>query len=270
MVKALVAKMHEAKLSAQTVTTYTNLVKLVVASALDENGEELFPRKWNNEFMDVPIIENQYQPTFTEVEMSAIVEMANGQEQVLYALLAGSGLRMGEAFGLEVKHLSTDCRTITIEQSCWEGTIQSPKTKAAYRQVDLCAPLANLLKQFVGERRTGLIFANSFGKPLSKTNALRRGLHPVLVKLGIAKTGFHAMRRFRATWLRKQRTPEDLIRFWLGHAESSVTDGYSKLSEDREYRREVAEKIGLGFAVPASMRPTRPKMAKEMPQEVTA
>jgi hypothetical protein len=120
-VKALVTKMHEAKLSAQTVTTYTNLVKLVVASALDENGEELFPRKWNNEFMDVPIIENQHQPTFTEAEMNAILEMANGRERVLYALLAGSGLRMGEAFGLEVKHLSTDCRTVTIEQSCWEA-----------------------------------------------------------------------------------------------------------------------------------------------------
>jgi integrase len=114
------------------------------------------------------------------------------------------------------------------------------------------------------------MFANSLGKPLSKTNALRRGLHPILAKLGIAQTGFHAMRRFRATWLRKQRTPEDLIRFWLGHARRSVTDGYSKLSDDQEYRREVAAKVGLGFAIPTSMRPMRPKTMKQMPEAVAA
>jgi hypothetical protein len=43
------------------------------------------------------------------------------------------------------------------------------------------------------------------------------------------------------------RVQEDLIRWWLGHSEGSVTDGYSKLSEDVEYRREVAENIGIGF-----------------------
>ena len=83
--------------------------------------------------------------------------------------------------------------------------------------------------------RSGLIFTNRNGKPLSQTNVVRRSLHPILKELGVEKTGFHAMRRFRATWLRKQRAPEDLIRFWLGHAEQSVTDGYSKLAEDVEF-----------------------------------
>src|SRR5450759_3513878 len=36
-VKTLVAKMHAATLSPQTMTTYVNLVKLVVASAIDDN-----------------------------------------------------------------------------------------------------------------------------------------------------------------------------------------------------------------------------------------
>src|SRR6202521_4750611 len=61
-VKSLVVKMHAANLSPQTMTTYVNLVKLVVGSAIDENGEQLFPRKWNNEFIDLPVIENQKQP----------------------------------------------------------------------------------------------------------------------------------------------------------------------------------------------------------------
>jgi integrase len=269
-VKVLAAKMHEAKLSAQTMTTYVNLVKLIVASAIDGNGDQLFPRKWNNDFIDLPVIENQKQPSFTAETMSAIVERASGQDQVLYALLAGTGLRVGEAFGLEVRHLSADCRTITVEQSCWQKSIQTPKTKSAYRQIDVCTDLARLLKQFIGDRQSGLVFVNGAGKPLSQTNVVRRSLHPILEELGVEKTGFHAMRRFRATWLRKQRTPEDLIRFWLGHAKSSMTDGYSKLSEDIEYRHEVAEKIGTGFIVPTSMRPMRPRKQKKEVELIAA
>jgi integrase len=86
---------------------------------------------------------------------------------------------------------------------------------------------------------------------LSQTNLLRRGLHPALKKLGQPNAGFHAFRRFRTTWLRKNRTPEDLIRFWLGHADETVTDGYSKLREDVQYRNEVAAEVGLGFEISA-------------------
>jgi integrase len=268
--KTLVAKMHAANLSAQTMTTYVNLVKLIVASAIDDNGDQLFPRKWNNDFIDLPVIENQKQPTFTAETMTAILEKVSGQDQVLYALLAGTGLRVGEALGLEARHLSADCRTISVEQSCWQGRIQSPKTKSAYRQIDVSSDIANLVKRFMVYRKSGLVFANSAGKPLSQTNVVRRSLHPILKELGAEKTGFHAMRRFRATWLRKQRTPEDLIRFWLGHAKSTMTDSYSKLSDDIEYRLEVAEKIGTGFTVPMLKVPMVPRKRKKEVELVAA
>jgi integrase len=256
-VKTLVAKMHAIGMSPKTISNYVGLVKLVVASAIGDDGEELFPRKWNHEFLDFPMV-------------SAIVEKAAGQEQVLYALLAGTGLRVGEALGLEVRHVSADCRTITIEQSCWAGKLQSPKTKNAYRQVDLCSALAELLKVFLGERSSGLVFSNRAGKPLSQTNLARRSLHPILKESKAEKTGFHAMRRFRATWLRKQLAPEDLIQFWLGHAQQTQTDGYSKLGEDVEFRRQVAETVATGFVIPKSVRPMRPKKSKQIQLEVAA
>jgi len=34
---------------------YVGVVKLVVASAVSEDGEEMFPRKWNHEFLDMPV-----------------------------------------------------------------------------------------------------------------------------------------------------------------------------------------------------------------------
>jgi integrase len=97
----------------------------------------------------------------------------------LCALLAGGAMRIGEVFGLELQHISDDCRTITIEQSCWNGKVQRPKTLNAYRQIDLCPSLAAVLKQFIGERREGLLFATRTGKPLHQSNLLRRSLHPI-------------------------------------------------------------------------------------------
>jgi hypothetical protein len=80
--------------------------------------------------------------------------------------------------------------------------------------------------------------------------------------------------RARTTWLRKQRAPEDLIKFWLGHSESSVTDSYSKLADDVAFRKQVAETVGTGFAVPAFeakiMRPKRPRKSKERTIAVAA
>jgi hypothetical protein len=61
-VKQLVAKMVVAGLSAKSVNNYVQVVKMVVASAINENGEELYPRKWNHEFLDLPEVKNQKQP----------------------------------------------------------------------------------------------------------------------------------------------------------------------------------------------------------------
>lgn len=77
-----------------------------------------------------------------------------------------------------------------------------------------------------------------------------RGRYRILEKGKQPKAGAHAFRRFRTTWLRKQRTPEDLIRFWLGHANRSITDAYCKLDEDVTFRKKVTEQVGVGFELP--------------------
>jgi integrase len=180
-------------------------------------------------------------------------EFSKGYKQMFLALLAGTGLRAGEAMGIEIdKHISADFKTLFIRQKIRPAKLENfLKTDSGRREVDLCPVLATMLKEFVGERTSGFVFKNRLGNYLSQTNLLRRGLHPALKELGQPKAGFRAFRRFRTTWLRKNRTPEDLIRFWLGHADETVTDGYSKLREDVEYRKEVAAEVGLGFEISA-------------------
>jgi hypothetical protein len=71
-VKELVEKMA-VKLAASSIRDYVNVVKAVVASAIDDNGEELFPRKWNDEFIDAPLVGEQNQPSTTSEGMVNIL-----------------------------------------------------------------------------------------------------------------------------------------------------------------------------------------------------
>jgi hypothetical protein len=73
---------HISALAPSTIRDYSNVVKAVVASAINENGEELFPRKWNEEFIDAPIVKHQKQPSTDRKGMEAILEAATGVERL--------------------------------------------------------------------------------------------------------------------------------------------------------------------------------------------
>jgi hypothetical protein len=59
----------------------------------------------------------------------------------------------------------------------------------------------------------------------------------------------------RGAHLRKSRVPWDLEKFWLGHANRSVTDKYSKqLKKNVQWRKEVAENTGFFLEISAGAR----------------
>lgn len=240
-------------LSPASIRDYSNIVKGVVSSAIDENGEELFPRKWNEEYIDAPIVKDQHQPSTDRDGINSILAATSGQYRTLYSLLAGCGpLRAGEALGLEIdKHISSDFRTLCIQQKAKRGIIQPfLKTQAGAREVDLCQELANLLREFVGSRKSGLLFSTVTGRQLLQANTLQDSLHPLLKKLELPKGGFNIFRRYRLTHVGKSECPEHLRHFWSGHAQRHVSERYIKLLNDRAFRLEWAERIGMGFKLP--------------------
>jgi hypothetical protein len=102
-VHELVEKMSEAGLSPKTIVNYVQVVKLVVASAVNEEGEQIYPRKWNHDFIQLPIVrrDQQRRPAVTETDLREILAtVKNPQYSLLFALLAGTGLRIGEALAL--------------------------------------------------------------------------------------------------------------------------------------------------------------------------
>jgi integrase len=175
---------------------------------------------------------------------------------------------IGEALGLDIKNVSADGTTITVTEKAYHGEVQDfLKTKNGNRVVDLAPEVGKLLREYIGKRK-GLVFATRNGKPLSQSNVLRRQLHPLLAKLGIAECGFHALRRYRTTHLRNQRTPEALVQFWLGHAGKTITDSYDRSREDATYRKEVATSVGVGFTIPTLVVQNSVESSKETEVEV--
>lgn len=85
-------------------------------------------------------------------------------------------------------------------------------------------------------------------------NILRDSLHPTLKRLGLPKGGFNIFRRFRLTHLDQSEVRDALKHFWSGHAAKHVSERYIKLRTNRQYRLDEAERIGLGFELPESVR----------------
>lgn len=166
-------------------------------------------------------------------------------------------MRIAEVLALDIDlHISADCRVIKVRGQVKGNKIVSYlKTDAAYREVDLCPEVAELLKNYISSHH-GLLFPSKTGKtPMSYANLRNRSLHPKLVKLGLYTPGaaMHCYRRFRSAVLKKYRCPEDLRKFWLGHENPDISDEYAEqLLEDIERRQEVAARIGLGFEIPES------------------
>ncbi|HEX9234112.1 MAG TPA: site-specific integrase [Candidatus Acidoferrum sp.] len=201
---------------------YTKVTKMVVASAVSSEGDQLYPRKWNHDFIGIPILrrDEQHRPTITEAALVEVLADTTPRYSILFALLAGTGLRIGEALALKTANLSPDCRVIRVRHTIWAGREQPPKTPNAVREVDVPEMLAGHLWKHV-ENTCGYLFPTASGKPLGQRNVLR-ALHATGKKIGL-----HSLRRFGTETLRRARAPEDLTKLWLGHSKESVTDFYA-------------------------------------------
>jgi integrase len=241
--RTLVAGMAAENLSAKTICAYVAVVKMVVASAVNEEGEAMYPRTWNDDFIGIPIVKKseQVRQTITADGVVDVILRSPQRERVLFAVLAGTGLRIGEALALKHSDFDGGFRVLRVSRSLWQGKEQDPKTENAVREVDVHPWLASLVSEYASTNRAPYLFTTNSGKPLSQRNVLR-SLH------AIAPVGLHAFRRFRTEVLRKAGCPEDLIRLWLGHAGASITDAYALgLRDDINWRRQWCERVGVGL-----------------------
>jgi integrase len=265
-VKPLVKKMVKGGLAPETIKKYVQYLKQVVASMRRPNGEEIYPRKWNAEVIDLPLVvySQQKRPAQKLDAVNMLIANAESdEERYLYVLLAATGMRISEALALEVRHFINNGRTIVVEQQVMKDCPRIKKklkTDASFRQIDLHPNVANYLRKLVLVK-SGLILHTEKGTPYLYGNLADDWLDPRLAKLGLyeAGMGWHSFKRFRNTWLRSQRCYEDLRKFWLAHKPKEMGELYSALKEDLPTRLAEAERVGCGFSLPKEHVPSVPR-----------
>lgn len=169
-------------------------------------------------------------------------------------------MRISEAVAIEIdKHIEPDCSIIYVRQPR-EKDVNALKphlkTEAGLRDIDLHPDAARILRNFIGDRKTGFLFQTANETMLNPGNIDRDSLSPILEEMGRDEVGtrFNVFRRFREAVLQRSEARQILIDYWMGHSNPSMGDRYGKqLVEDVEYRQEQVKKVGLGFDLPPSL-----------------
>jgi hypothetical protein len=215
--------------------------------------------------VDAPTVEKQSRPCLTrEGVEQAIRQAPSYQCQVLFAVLAGSGLRISEALAIRIQgndqqtSWSAEPSSIKVRSTIWKGQelLSHTKSFAGVREVDLYPSLNKAIVEFVenSKRQPGDLLFKESGKPMQP-----RSIHNMLKKMG---QGFHSFRRYRLSRLDNGGVPRRLTQLWAGHRAKDVTDSYVSV-EEAELRRGWVKQIGLGFSLdrvghpgPSSLKPT--------------
>jgi integrase len=272
--KAFVQTLIDKKLAPKTITEISAFVRAIVASVLDEDGNQIYRRTWNLDFVDAPPITKQHQPTVTKEFLQSILrnKTVKVRNRVLLALLASTGMRIGELLALRIGPdpsdtntvWDADARMIRVRKSVWRGKLQDPKTSAAIRDIDLSTPANKMLQEFAKGRQQGeFLFCTNSGKPPEQSYVSTYILKPA----GIP--GCHALRRLRVSHLREVGCNEDILKWWLGHGNGAdITNRYSKLSENLESRRTWAERVGTGLDLSVATEIPAPRIGKAPSAEI--
>lgn len=157
----------------------------------------------------LPRVGLQRRPIYTLEEVRRLIEAAPEPWATLFALLAETGLRIGEAAALR----SDDLRdgTLRIERARSAGHVTAPKSTAGTRTIALSEAIAT---------RVGILLDRGGFDP---DNARQRVLTPLCRRLGIEPKGWHGFRRFNATALVSAGVPIKTAQVRLGHADPRLT-----------------------------------------------
>lgn len=166
----------------------------------------------------------------TEPEAGRLIAAVPEHWRPLVLLLVSTGLRWGEAVGLQLSQLDILTGRLTVVRAMHEMSDGSlifgtPKTARGRRTVTFTPKVAEALAPLVtGKGRDDLVFATPGGHPVRARN-FRRGWLQWTAAAGLTGLRIHDLRHTQAAWLISANVPLSAISRRLGHGSIAVTDG---------------------------------------------
>jgi integrase len=214
-------------------------------------------------------------------QADALADAVPARYRGLIATDTASGLRQGEAFGLEVSHVDFFRKTIRVEQQIQPAAgggvvICPPKNRHSYRTVPIGQVAVDSFAAHLAEfparevevldvtgrrpvtRLARLIFTDDAGRPLNRNTFNERIWAPAREAAGVPESTMHDLRHFFASMLIRDGLSPKVVAKLLGHADAAMTlRVYAHLWPDDEDRsREAVDRALLRADVPR-MSPAR-------------
>jgi integrase len=176
-------------------------------------------------------------------------------------MLAGTGMRWGEAVALEVRDVDLDDATVRVtkaEKSDPDNpgqTIIGPtKTAKSRRTITLPSELVNALTPLVeGRKGTARLFVTPDDRPVKHRNFYDLWLHTILPAAEVERVRVHDLRHSHAAWLIAEGIPLRVIQARLGHEKITTTiDTYGHLLPDlQRAAAEAAQNVFKAIELPS-------------------
>jgi integrase len=177
----------------------------------------------------------------THAQAMTLLQLIKGHEhQHLYWLLLATGLRVGEALGLQWLDVDWQRRRLRVENklkplSQRQWTLEAPKTDAGVRVIplveDAVVALQAQLDRKIRRLDPDFVFVDALGEPYTQDSVRNHMVH-VGRQAGIRRAGPksnvspHDLRRSAATFLHGQGVPLATIQVILGHTSIATTLRY--------------------------------------------
>ena len=169
---------------------------------------------------------------FTRSQVESIFTLAQDPWRTFFILLIMTGVRAGEALGLQWGDIDFDHQCIHIRRSAWYGKVQSTKNANSSAPITLPVPLAKVLTEYRKDWKPnpeGYLFVTRNGRPPSSNNVVEHQLWPILDALGIPHCGLHAFRHSVASFIVDAGYAPEVAQQQLRHSNARTTLNYIHL-----------------------------------------
>lgn len=256
------------RLAPSTLHTVVNTIRAVFAAAVRDRVIAHNPCLG----VALPRVPRRRVEPLTLDQVQKIFAATPEQYRALMVVAAGTGLRSGELFGLQVRHIDFLRRTLTVEQQVQQLPGHSvyvgpPKTQSSYRVVPIpdivVDALADHLRRFPAQA-DGFVFTAPEGGPIVRTSFMHAAWRPAAEAARLPKgVGLHSLRHFYASALIRAGLSVRVVSERLGHANAATTlNVCAHLWPDEENRTRLALDDLLGtvarrdtFEGPSASRP---------------
>jgi integrase len=225
-VKALAARIAASGVSNNTVRLHLAPVRALFATAFEEGLIRSNPTSGlRNTWGRQPDAEPRRR-ALTDPELARVIDEVPDNYRLLIELMSHTGLRIGEALGLQWRDLDLDRRIMQVRRRLYEGKLDTPKSRFGIRDLPLTTAITTGLREFrdacPAEDRD-FVFESRAGTPLEKHNILQRVFKPAARRAGVPWANLHTLRHtcasrlFRNGWNAKQ------VQMMLGHHSPAFT-----------------------------------------------